>query len=182
MSEKINSARCYGTLVWQAYQAGILGESERIEMEEHLLVCESCLETYLNIIENRLNNEEIAQLGEDFTNQVLYNIEQEKRWQKASAQVTHISTNKKLIEERSNRVNLLISYCAAASIAMFFWVGGYFDGLSGTFMKGMEYMQTAEVLETRGEPQKSFIQTGWTQKVIEKKHPSFIENLIMKKE
>ncbi len=182
MSEKVKSAQCYDTKAWQAYQAGTLGESEMRALEEHLSFCESCLERYLELIENGLSSGDIQGLGEDFTDQVMALIEQEQRWQKASVPVVNLRSQKKSKETVHIKAALLISYCAAASIAMFFWIGGYFDGLAGSLSKGVDYIRSSEVVETKVQPQKGFIQTGWTQKVIEEERPSFIENLIPKKE
>lgn len=181
MSDQFNRTQCYELKAWQSYQQGALGESERSLMEEHLLTCEDCLDIYLGIVEERLKSDEVIKLGEDFTAKVFEIIEQERRWEKASVPAINI-VNKRDKEARNSKVNLLISYCAAASIAMFFWVGGYFDGLSGSLSKGAEYLHPTEVVETQVESQRGFIQTGWTQKVIEEDRPSFITNLIPKKE
>lgn len=197
MREKVNRSSCYEPQTWLAYQAGNLEDSERLAMEEHLLICEHCLEIYLNLIENPENDLELPALSDQFTDRVMAALEQEIRWQKASVALVNITVAetagyknanrknanfKKDKETQNNRVNLLISYCAAASIAMFFWVGGYFADLSGSFSKGVEYLETSKVLETRADQQISLIQTGWTQKVIEQKPSSFIEKLIPKKE
>jgi len=183
-------ARCAEAKKWQAYQAGLLGETEQMEMETHLLTCESCLQTYLGLLEDHLNSdkESLPKLGADFTDRV---IDQAfGQIQVNSLKQNKVKTNAK--ETRNNKVNILISYCAAASIAMFFWVGGYFEGLSGSFDKGMDYMKSAQSVETkvesgkglmeRGFMEKSLIQTGWTQRLSEEDRPSFIENLILKKE
>jgi len=181
MSEKINSSPCCGLKTWQDYKAGKLSAEAQTVLEEHLLSCENCLGIYLGMIEEGLEDQDTPKLGEDFTDRLFDVIEQEKRWQKASVQVISIAGNKAR-EVRSNKVNLLISYCAAASISMFFWVGGYFDGLSGNLTKGVDYIHTSEAVETKVEPQRGLIQTGWTKKVIEEERPSFIENLKLKKE
>ena len=180
MSERVNKAQCYEQNQWRSYQAGTLSESERRAMEEHLLTCEACLENYLSIVEYDLE-QDASMLGKDFTDRLFEVIGQETNWRKSSAQVIKVS-NKKEKEVRNNKVNLLISYCAAASIAMFFWVGGYFDGLSGSLSKGLVSMQPTKGIEKNYEPQKGFIQTGWTQRVIDEERPSFIENLKLKKE
>lgn len=181
MSEIANQGQCYEQGQWRSYQEGILGEAERSAMEEHLLTCEVCIETYLGILENSLNNVDTPKVSQGFTDRLFEVIEQEKIRPEDIDQVVSIS-NKKDKEDRNNKINLLISYCAAASIAMFFWVGGYFDELSGSFAKGAEYLHTFESVEAQVEPQRSLIQTGWTQKVMEEERPSFLENLKPKKE
>ncbi|NLI93180.1 MAG: hypothetical protein GX434_13650 [Peptococcaceae bacterium] len=138
MNRKRKNAHCYKPEEWKAYQAGVLGESEQIKMEEHLLVCMECMETYLSLIEESVFDENLPKLSEEFTEKLLSSIENEKRWQKASVPVRNISSGKKDKEVRNNRVNLFVSYCAAAGIAMFFWVGGYFDHLAGVLTKEAE--------------------------------------------
>jgi hypothetical protein len=180
MTEKINSAQCYESQAWQSYQLGKISESESLRMEEHLLICENCLEIYLSIIEKSLLENDAPKLGENFSDTVLNVIEEEKCQPNAPVRIIK-NCKREDKEVRNSKVNLLISYCAAASIAMFFWIGGYFDGLSGTLSKGAEHSHPTEVLE-EVQPPRGFIQTGWTQKVITEERPSFIENLIPKKE
>jgi hypothetical protein len=180
MTEKINSAQCYESQAWQSYQLGKISEFESSRMEEHLLICENCLEIYLGIIEKSLLEDNAPKLEEGFNDKVLKVIEEERCKPKASARVVNINQREDR-EVRNSKVNLLISYCAAACIVMFFWIGGYFDGLSGTLSKGVEHLHPTEALE-EVQPPRGLIRTGWTQKVISEERSSFIKNFIPKKE
>lgn len=171
MSEKFKSIQCYGANAWFSYQAGALGEVDRSAMEEHLLTCENCLEVYLNMMEDRLKNDGASRLGEDFSNRVLEIIEQEGYTQKTSAAVGNVVGIKEK-EVRNNKINLLISYCAAASIVLFFWAGGFLNDVG----------RLTDRMEFRIQSEEGLIQTGWTQKIIEEKPISIIEKLIPKKE
>lgn len=173
---------------WERYMAGTLQEVDSLKLEEHLLSCESCLGLYLGFLEKELEDEEKPCLSEEFTDRVMEAVGQENTWQKISVPVVPVRNiaDMKEKEIRSRRVNLFISYCAAAGIAMFFWVGGVFDGLSGSFSgtlsRGVEYLHGDKVAETKIELPKSLIQTGWTQKMLEEERPSFIKDFILKKE
>jgi len=167
METEFNNSRCYRPQEWQTYCAGMLQESERIQMEEHLLQCNNCLSIYLDFLNKSLQRESFSQLGQEFTDKVMANIQKENYTQ-----------------GHNNKINLIISYCAAACIVMFFWVGGYFDKISEGLSEGTKLSKPLETIEARIEPPKSFIQTGWTQKVLKKEksffEKSFLEDLIKK--
>lgn len=186
MNGKMKSIRCYEQKSWSAYHSGQIRDPKRSAMEEHLLTCDDCLEKYLGNVEKEINSTSGFMLSEDFTNYVMELIYQEERHNK-SASVTHTAVKQEK-EFLSNKWSVFISYCAAASIALFFWGGGYFDGLSGSLAKGMQYINTAEISQKIVYPQKKvessrgFIQTGWTHKVVVEDRPSFIQNVLPKKE
>lgn len=181
MSKKGISSQCYGPEAWGSYQAGILTDSESLRMAEHLLECDYCMDMYLKIIDNKLQEGEVPKLSKDFTDRMLSVIKQDTSRQKAYPRVSNISDRKDK-EVHSSKINVLISYCAAAGIAMFFWVGGYFDDLSGQIAKGIDIVHLSETIELRDESQQSFIRTGWTKNTSKERYSSFIDNLILKKE
>jgi len=170
MKEENKGARCFETKAWLSYQAGFLSKSECALKEEHLLSCENCFETFLNIIETSTNPAEGTSLSSGFTDRVMSMVTKldEVRFKESKFKES------KPKEAANSRVNLFIGYCAAASIAMFFWIGGYFGGLSGSIAKGMEIGMEIQ-------PKIGLIQQGWTQKVLEEKESTFIENIIPKK-
>lgn len=168
MKNKIESIRCYEERMWSAYHSGLFSEARRSDMEEHLLVCDSCMSIYLKILEDT-NLKSAPMLSEDFTDRVMGAIEQEKR---------HNEVDKEVL---TSKVTILLSYCAAASIALFFWGGGYFEGLSSGLVKGFQYIDKVEITQKVAEPQRGLIQSGWSNKVQETR-PSFIDTIISKKE
>ncbi|MCM1567623.1 zf-HC2 domain-containing protein [Dehalobacter restrictus] len=179
------SIQCYIENEWHSYLAGSLPEEERLEMEEHLLSCDTCLQVYLNLLEEQGRQEYL--LGEDFTARVL-NQTQSKKSQAGIAPARLVPVFKQPVpkarDKSGSRINLLISYCAAASIVFFFWTGGYISGLSNALNEGLvkNHGHVSEVVEDRLDPSISLIQPGWTKKVIQEKRPSIIENIIQKKE
>jgi len=180
VKNKIISIHCYEEKNWSAYHSGLLSEAKRLEMEEHLLICDSCLSIYLSIIEADSNDKSIPMVSKDFTNHVMEAIEQEKRLNE-DCQVVNLPARKEK-NFLTSKVTILISYCAAASMALFFWGGGYFEDLAGGLSRGIQYIDKVEISQKVVEPQRGLIQTGWSQKVIQENHPSFFDTIIPKKE
>ncbi len=178
MKNKIESIHCYEERMWSAYHSGLFSEAKRSDMEEHLLICDSCMLIYLKILEDT-NIKSVTMLSKDFTDQVMRVIEQEKGHNEVDY-ITRMPT-KKNKEVLTSKMTILLSYCAAASMAMFFWGGGYFDGLAGGLAKGIQYIDKVEITQNVTEPQRGLIQSGWSNKVQEMR-PSFIDTIISKKE
>lgn len=168
-----NNVRCQNPEKWQAYHEGSLDEAEQLAMEMHLLDCESCLQSYLSIVENQVANvqEPRGRLASEFTDRLM----------------GEVFGNKEASYPRNiwkSKANILISYCAAASIAMFFWIGGYFETLSGSFDKGIQYMKVSQELAAQKETEKEslgIIQTGWTHRDLKQDDSSFLKNIISNK-
>lgn len=195
MSEKNICLKGFSHQLWQSYADSSLPAAQVLKLEEHLLECPHCLDIYLGIVEKKLAAASAPRLGEDFTAKVLKAIEQEQHLTKTavkqagdSVRGSIISTevNRRVLSRdkeahRNRKVNLLISYCAAAGIAMFFWVGGYFDGLSGSLGKSTDYLHPSEAVE-KVSPSQGLIQTGWTKRVLENERPSVLDYFKLKKE
>ncbi|HHV65281.1 MAG TPA: zf-HC2 domain-containing protein [Peptococcaceae bacterium] len=203
MSKNNIGLQCYEHNLWLAYADGSLPAAQTLRMEEHLLECSTCLDTYLGIIEDRLAVEGIPKLGEDFTAKVLKAIEEQNlnynlnktppKLVGDNIQTSGISAEvnssgiKEAREEKeahpNRKVNLLIYYCAAAGIAMFFWVSGFFADLSGSLSKSADYLHARERVAEKASSSQGLIQTGWTQKVLETKRPVILDYFIkLKKE
>ena len=180
MKNNIKSIHCQSKKTWEAYNQGLLSETKRQAMEEHLLTCDSCLEIYLEILTKDTQKADIPKLSQDFTVRVLEQINRDPSHEGEGT--TARRPVKKDKEFLASKTGFFISYCAAASMALFFWGGGYFDGLADNLSKGVEYLDKIEISEKVSEPEKGLIQTGWTHKVFEENRSSFIENLISEKE
>jgi len=152
MKEKSIRTACYPAKTWQSYRDGSLTAEESAGLEEHLLDCEQCLETYLELVQQGSDRLEPG-LSPDFTERLLAIIKPEEQRKEPERGV----------KERNSRATLLIGYCAAACIALFFWMGGYFDGISGGLAK------------------QGIIQRGWTEKVNMEAPPSFLNNILRQK-
>jgi hypothetical protein len=143
-------AQCYTPQTLKCYQAGGLTPAERILLEEHLLQCDSCLNLYLKLTEEYLDRLGTSDLSPDFVDRLMARIQEEHAL--PAEPKSQDSSGAKFQEKNNARLNLLIGYCAAACIAMFFWVGGWFDGITD-IMK--HETNTRKV---------NLIQEGWTKK------------------
>ena len=179
MKNNIRSIHCQDEKSWVAYSQGLLSESRRQTMEEHLLKCDHCLTVYLDILERDTAIRTIPKMSHDLTKRVLEEINREIR---PDQDIKVRNLPKKDREFLASKAGMLISYCAAASMALFFWGGGYFDGLADNLSKGVKYLDKIEISERVEVPEKGLIQTGWTHKVLKENRSSFIQNLISDKE
>jgi hypothetical protein len=162
-----HSAPCYTAQAWLAFQAGAPEEAPRILMERHLLECDSCLHVYLTLAENSISHMGAPDLNDGFTDRVMAAIKGSGAGYKKKA---------------DSKLNLLIGYCAAACIAMFFWTGGFFDEIAGGLAKGVEILDAPTITAKQYQPPKiNLIQAGWTKKNIEKQ-PFLFDNFKSKKE
>ena len=168
----MSETKCYTPQDFELYQAGGLAAEERIRLEEHLLQCDSCMDTYLKVTESYL-----CQLGEtdlsfDFPDRVMAMIEKQQTLPVAVK--NNKSNGAKYQEKKNARWNLFIGYCAAACIAMFFWVGGCFDGIAGSLTKEIDIFPASETVEQKAPARKiNLIQTGWTKKTLERQQSLF---------
>ena len=169
MTHQFESKNCFDKSIWLAYHSGLLDESVQSDMEQHLIDCNACMDVYLNVVEEHVSSED-SLLSDDFTDKLMHKIEQEISWQNAK-KLDIVKPSMKAQRVSSSKATLMISYCAAASIAMFFLVGGYFNGLADKVIQGAEYIPSSAITELRTDQTRGLIQTGWTQKVLEEKRP-----------
>jgi hypothetical protein len=172
MTTKQENIQCYKKNIWQIYQQGMLDEELALSMEEHLLVCEECLEHYLETVNLSIKQEQVAgefplnKLPEDFTDKVMSLV--------ARADSNHDSN-----QNRQPKANLFLYYCAVASIAFTFWVSGIFNGFSGLLSKDMDnglMIRAQEKINGYSED-RQIIQWGWTEK-IDDRQPTVIDQIL----
>ncbi len=166
MIQSIENNNCYDQAIWRSYHSGFLDESQRIAMEQHLLYCDKCMDIYLDLVAESAGPGE-SLLSGDFTDKLMQELESQAEPQISPAKVPGFMTSK---------ATVMISYCAAASIAMFFLVGGYFDNLADKLVRSAEYFPPPGMIAQKTEPSRGLIQNGWTQKVLDEKRQPFIEN------
>lgn len=107
----------YDYIEWALYKNNLLDIKMYEEMEEHLYICDDCMNIFLSLIDEG----EIEQAGsivpEDFTHKMMDNIK-------------NIRPLKKKIKEKSKLPNdFFIYYTAVASIAIILTAGGFFGKL-----------------------------------------------------
>ncbi|MGI5900865.1 MAG: hypothetical protein ACOX7U_00130 [Desulfitobacteriia bacterium] len=171
IEKRLKGLHCYKPQDWYLYQEGSLPSTTSRAMEEHLLDCESCLNVYLTALEESLGNLKKPELNRDFTDRVMSLLEREFP---APRQESAVEKRRKVPS-----INLIIGYCAAASIALFFWVGGYFGEISDSLVKGIN-APNEQRIEQREPSRKSLIRAGWTEQTRTEKPSTFIKTILKK--
>lgn len=102
----------YDNVEWTLYRKDLLHKKIKEEMEDHLLECDHCMNIFLSIIDEEL--EDTPKVSKDFTDNVMMKIN------------TKVKTNKK-----KNIYNeVLVYYMAVASVAIFLTGSGFFHTIA----------------------------------------------------
>jgi len=108
----------YDYVEWVLYKKQLLKDEIYYEMEEHLFICDSCMEIFLSLIDER----EIAKAEEivpiDFTDKVIKNIR-------------NIRPMKKQIKRKKSN-DIFMYYVAVASVTIILTAGGFFQKMIDT--------------------------------------------------
>lgn len=101
---------------WLFYVQDRLEESERLELEEHLAVCEVCLMLYMEQLEQVSVELPDSVQGSGMVNQVMYRLTEPSRRRQATS---------------SSRLRIL-HYTVAAAITLLLMTSGVFDSMIST--------------------------------------------------
>lgn len=105
---------------WLAFRARLVNEDKMAAMEEHLLECDQCLNTFLDLVDEPEISDAALFVPGDFADMVL------------SALPYALPSNKPAARRpgTGKRSNILIAYASAAAITLFLMNNGFFNGLS----------------------------------------------------
>ncbi len=65
----------YDYVEWVLYKNNLLDDEIHEKMEEHLIICDECMEVFLSLIDERDMENAESFIPEDFTEKILYKIE-----------------------------------------------------------------------------------------------------------
>lgn len=105
--------RHYNTDEWLAYINDKLPELKREEFEEHLFLCDQCLEVYSNLLENKAEELPTIQ-NEGFTEETLRYLPKKKQKQK-----------KQVLQSP------IFHYGVAAAVTFILMTSGFFQSVTG---------------------------------------------------
>ena len=112
---------------WTLYKSKLLTDKESIEMEDHLYVCDHCMDIFLSLIDSEeLSNAE-NKLPTNFTEDIMEKIEGVIPITKSTPKIESsgkTKRKKKMIE------NIFMYYAAAASVILVLTAGGAFTKLT----------------------------------------------------
>lgn len=107
----------YDYVEWVLYKKSLLNDDIRKEMEEHLYLCDECMEIFLSLIDEEEVKKAQEIIPEDFTNKVTDSIKN----------ISLIKKNAKKKVKINN--DYFIYYAAVASVTIILTAGGFFGKL-----------------------------------------------------
>lgn len=100
----------YDDLEWLFYKERIISKEKSKEMEEHLYICNQCMNTFLSLIDNYEIDKAEKSISSNFTNSVMNSIEKPNMTFK----------------------NIFGYYVAVATVVVILTWGGFYSGLVDT--------------------------------------------------
>ena len=108
----------YDYIEWLLYKEKMIGEDKLEEMEEHLYICDECMDTFLSLINKGEVYKAQKSISSDFTKGIMGNIKNIEYKPKLKAK-------KSIIKAK----DILGYYIAVASVAIVLTLGGFYSGL-----------------------------------------------------
>lgn len=99
---------------WEAYSNSLIDKNTANRMDEHLLICDACLKTYLSITEKTSFKADAVINSPEFTDRVMNKIKK----------IDKQSSSKRICKNIRKEI---IYYCAAACLTLFFTFNGVFQ-------------------------------------------------------
>jgi hypothetical protein len=110
----------YDYIEWVLYKNNLLDSKIHEEMEEHLLLCDECMDIFLSLIDESEIEKAGNLVARNFTNQVMDNIK-------------NIRPIKKTVKKKIKASNdFFIYYTAVASVAIILTASGFFTKVVDT--------------------------------------------------
>lgn len=108
----------YDYIEWLLYKEKMIGEDKLEEMEEHLYICDECMETFLSLISKGEVYKAQKSISLNFTQDIMENIKNIEYKPKPKAK-------KSIIKAK----DILGYYIAVASVVIVLTLGGFYSGL-----------------------------------------------------
>ncbi|MCG0276314.1 MAG: hypothetical protein L5655_09200 [Thermosediminibacteraceae bacterium] len=150
--------RHFGKEEWILFKSGHLAKEKSRIMENHLYVCDQCLETFLELITDEEINDAAKKVSPAFDKKVMAAIEKnEARWTQRG------NTRKVLVSNK-----LIAYYVACAMVTIMLMSAGFFQALAGK-------AQALAVSSVRQEKVQYSVNFSWPLEIVEKTS-DFIRN------
>lgn len=108
----------YDYVEWVFYKEKVLSNHKNKEMEDHLYICDDCMDTFLSFIDKDEVDRAEGVIPTGFTNSVVSNIQKIKYKSKTK------------IEKHNEKFkDMFVYYVAVASVAIILTLGGFYSGL-----------------------------------------------------
>ncbi|CAK7054840.1 hypothetical protein CIW83_19850 [Tissierella sp. P1] len=116
----------YDYVEWVLYKNNLLDKEIHRRMEEHLLLCDECMEIFLSLIDEQEMENVGAIIPEDFTVKVLDSIKNITPIKKPIRKTTKKTIKKKVSND------FFVYYAAVASVAVILTATGFFGRIVDT--------------------------------------------------
>lgn len=122
----------YDYIEWMFYKNGMLTEAKSEEMEQHLYNCDTCMEIFLSLIDEKEENTVEQFIPDDFTSKIINNVPKLK--------------NNKMKNKQAKRVFYYQFgyYAAVASVTVILTLGGLYVDLVDAVPKISVFTQKTE--------------------------------------
>ncbi|MGI6704095.1 MAG: hypothetical protein ACOX42_08810 [Clostridia bacterium] len=138
----------FGREEWKVFVEGTLGEEKSAAMEEHLLICDRCVEDYLSCFSGEDVATDVVELHPRFTSNVMNRIEGIESKRRGGTKKRDI-----------------FYYTAAACLTLLFMSVGVFEGFAGMIP---EIINTGMEINAPLRPDsQSIIGFGWSDKLMD---------------
>lgn len=116
---------------WISFKKDRLSEEERLDMEDHLYTCDSCMDIYLQLIDTEELNFAEMMISSDFTEGVMEKVDK-------------MTPRPKPLRKKKMIENIFIYYVAAASVVLALTAGGVFSKIADIPIEkiGVDAMKT----------------------------------------
>lgn len=107
----------YDYIEWLLYKNRMLSKEKSEEMEQHLYSCNTCIEIFLSLIDEKEAEHAVELISEDFTSKIINSIPK-------------VKSGKPKIKQTKKAFNYQIGYYAAvASVTVILTLGGFYTDL-----------------------------------------------------
>lgn len=107
----------YDYIEWLLYKNMMLPDEKLEEMEQHLYNCNTCMEIFLSLIDEKEEEKASNVISDDFTSKIINNIPKAKK-------------DKQKTKQRKKVFNYQFGYYAAvASVTIILTLSGFYTGL-----------------------------------------------------
>lgn len=108
----------YDYIEWIFYKERILSKEKQKEMEDHLYICDDCMNTFLSLIDKDEVDRAAEIISPEFTGNVMKNIQKVKH-----------NPGTKVVKHNVKFKEMFGYYVAVASVAIILTFGGFYSGL-----------------------------------------------------
>lgn len=108
----------YDYLEWIFYKEKVFPKEKLNEMEEHLYICDNCMDIFLSLIDKEEVDKAEQCISTNFTRNLMSDIQKVKNKPKS-----------KMDKSRYSVKDIFVYYVAVASVAIFLTLGGFYSGI-----------------------------------------------------